>query len=354
MHHRSPDDAHDSTRKAGLLSADAYTMVPASVLRALLSLLVAVHAWKLDSVVDLPTYFISLPRRGMKEVFQSVKEQFPRAELFNAVDGKTIDLVHDSRISYFARQNIAAAGRRSHAELNSAGGVGAYLSHVAVMRAFLATKPSNESGIALVLEDDTNVQWDTPRKLLNVAGEMPPPSSWDMWLLAGRGISETRTSKLAKWQELPPSARLVDVLQFWGLQAYVVSAHGAARIVDTAYPIVLQFDGHLSSIARVGDITVLWRADEPINLKERYGVKSTIQIGCDVCELPSTYSRPLDVLFWVITGLIGSYLAPRMYRYARGTACACGLTSGSSGVSMKSTSSSMSNSVASTAEAESA
>ena len=109
----------------------------------------------------------------------------------------------------------------------------------------------------------------------------------------------------------------MDVEQFWGLQVYVVSARGARKIVDTAFPIVMQFDGHLTTLAKLGELVILWRADAPhgLHLGERWFSASTIQIAaCDICNLPSSYSRPRDVAFWMLVGAGLAHFGPRAWR----------------------------------------
>ena len=277
-----------------------------------------VDAWDLPRAADIPVYFISLPRRNMNAEFDKLHKQFSHAETFDAVDGMTIDIAHDKRVSLFARGKIELSDRRSHVELNSRGALGAYLSHISVIAKFLA-QSTNESDIALVVEDDANIPPDLSAIIQSVSREMPPPTTWDVWLLANGAVPKSTPSHLRSWPELPPTARLVDVQHFWGMQAYIVSVRGARRIVESAFPIAVQIDGHLSTMAALGDLTILWREDEPrgLHLRERLFVTTTIQLGarCDICELSASYSRWQDVLFWILVGGALAVGGPRAYKY---------------------------------------
>lgn len=74
-------------------------------------------------------------------------------ERFSAVDGKTIDVETDERISMRTKRNIKFRTRRTHEDIDTVGAIGCYLSHAQIWREFLASGAS----AVMVLEDDALV-----------------------------------------------------------------------------------------------------------------------------------------------------------------------------------------------------
>ena len=56
-----------------------------------------------------------------------IKEKY-KFERFDAYPGSTIDIKNDDRIALRTKRNIKEGSRRDHEDLNTAGGVGCYLS----------------------------------------------------------------------------------------------------------------------------------------------------------------------------------------------------------------------------------
>ena len=264
--------------------------------------------WALDPAV-LHVALISLASRDNipSDLGTSLRRQFPRSFTFDAVDGRMVDASDPAVVSLFAQYNIAMRSRRTHWELDSRGAIGAYMSHIRLLTEFIAA-PASTGDVMLVLEDDSDVPDDFAQTLSSVAAEMPPSSQWDLWLVGPGEVANSSKSSLALWSYLPPHARLVDVKQFWGLHSYIVSRRGAARIVASAYPIVVQVDGHMSLLALLGKLTVVWREDKPrgLHIRERLGTRTTVQTDgtCFICELPTRYNRKHDVMTWIAYGAV--------------------------------------------------
>ena len=109
------------------------------------------------------------------DALATLREQFPRAVEFAAVDGATVDLADASIVSRFARHNIETGVRRRHSEIYSRGAVGAYLSHVRVLQDFADAPDAGANDVLLVLEDDVRVRGGWATALVATAAEMPPP-----------------------------------------------------------------------------------------------------------------------------------------------------------------------------------
>ena len=89
------------------------------------------QSWTIESI---PAFCITLERRmdrWKRFQDQSGIDRLP-VKRFIGVDGKTLDISTDNRVSTFTKRNIVTKSRRSHEELDSAGGVGCALSHIAV------------------------------------------------------------------------------------------------------------------------------------------------------------------------------------------------------------------------------
>jgi len=87
--------------------------------------------WSMDRI---PSFCITLERR--RDRWNRFQDQSGIERLnvkrFIGVDGKTIDVTKDERVTTLTKRNIITKSRRSHEELDSIGGIGCALSHIAV------------------------------------------------------------------------------------------------------------------------------------------------------------------------------------------------------------------------------
>jgi glycosyl transferase, family 25 len=113
------------------------------------------------------------------------------------------------------------------------GEIGCYLSHLAVMQAFLATDASH----ALILEDDATLLPALPDVLAR-ATSREAVGTWDVLKLESR-----RTGfKLALQQLTPTHALCVNLFRSTGSAGYVLSRHAARVYLDKLLPIAQPFD----------------------------------------------------------------------------------------------------------------
>jgi glycosyl transferase family 25 len=124
-----------------------------------------------------------------------------------------------------------AAYRRKHGMTPVPGELGCYLSHVAVMREFLA----GDTPFALVLEDDVLLEPALPEVL---RGLMRHRSRWDV-----AKLSAVHSGTPVPYLELAPGYRLAVMLsRCTGSSAYFLNRHAAQAYADGLLPMSLPYD----------------------------------------------------------------------------------------------------------------
>jgi glycosyl transferase family 25 len=235
-------------------------------------------SWTIESI---PAFCITLERRTDRWRRFQDQSGIEGLELnrFFGVDGKTIDIRKDDRVALCTKRNILAKSRRSHEELDSVGGVGCALSHIAVWQWIV----DNNQEICLIFEDDAVVPADFIEKTNKCISEsqiLKDPKKWDMWLLGGIWDNLTK---------IPGEPKAVRVGEFVLFHAYVMTLHGAKRLLKDVYPIHSHIDLWVSIYGYVHDFRTVACTD--LNLKQNQKVKTDIQSekGCDICNIPADY-----------------------------------------------------------------
>ena len=211
----------------------------------------APHTW--------PAWVITLARTPARlarfKRSSSAFSEFPRLQEFSATDGRTLDVISETRLTSRARVRTRdVSGRRAHSDLQTLGMAGLYVSHVDVWKAFLA---SGEP-LGLVLEDDAVVAVGVGVRVEAALAGMPPPEAWDVWLVGALALRATGAAPPG----LPPG--WVAVTDWWGTQAYVVTRRGAAALLAHAYPADAQIDAYMAQMAALGEVLVLSHQDVDI------------------------------------------------------------------------------------------
>jgi len=214
-------------------------------------------------------------------------------ERFEGINGSAIDVMKDDRISLRTKRNVKEHIRRDHEELDSAGGVGCYMSHTSVWKKFL----ERPEPYAMVLEDDALLYDGFLEDFQNAMKDATLlPQVPDVWFFnmpshfyydnKGRARPDTITERnLGPWVTHTCSA-------FTG---YLISKKGAKKLLETAFPLDMHVDlytclaGDLNRIFTVAHRKVILK---PIGLKE---IDSDIRAEsggeCLICNVPTKYER---------------------------------------------------------------
>jgi len=204
--------------------------------------------WHIDTI---PAFCINLdrrPDRWKKFVDQEALDHLPTMKRFKAVDGKTLDIRNDSRIPLMTKRNILANMRRTHEELDTAGGIGCALSHIGVWEWAV----QNQSPVTLVMEDDAVVPPDfvsrTNRILDSNPDNIQNTKSWDLLLFTdgSRVCSPSASSSVIEHCDA-----------FVGLQTYVITLDCARKFLEEAYMLHMHIDLWMAVFKSVHGLRIL-------------------------------------------------------------------------------------------------
>ena len=212
-------------------------------------------------------------------------KQYP-FERFEGVNGKEIDIQKDNRISVRTRRNILYHKRRDHEDLDTAGGVGCYLSHYGVWNSFAQ---SGEEA-ALIFEDDAIIPEDYLEQLqthwneLQELGSLQP----DVWVLSrpfdkhlSFVLGEEAFHREGNWSFNVHAPNT----------GYIVFRRGVKKLIENALPVDGHLDHYMYRLAQIGTIVHVQRRGfylYTIKVTEPGIVDTNIHenTNCDVCDLP--------------------------------------------------------------------
>lgn len=242
------------------------------------------ECWKIN---DIPSFCISLERRLDRwKRFQSqpALENLPRLQRFVGVDGKTIDLANDKRVTVGAKRSIMLNERRRHSDLNTVGGVGCALSHISVWQKIV----NDKTKVALICEDDAVLPYNFVE---NVNSEIAnsdilcDTSKWDMFLLCGlwKGL-----------HDIPGEDGLKKIDTFFLFHCYVITYEGAKKLLEYALPIESHIDWWVSYMADVQKFRIVGIKSLRVQQYEAKIIGSSdIQTSddCDICNVESDFQK---------------------------------------------------------------
>lgn len=142
-------------------------------------------------------------------------------------------------------------GSRTHHYQLSRGGIGCFISHLAVMKRLTESSSSSSSAVYLIMEDDNHCL--PISKALMTASLQEAPSDWD--IICG-------VVHRADGTDVGPHFR--KVTGFWGLGGYLITRNGAQKILDEVQARKMdgQIDAFLSRMAQQGKIKI-YSVNEP-------------------------------------------------------------------------------------------
>lgn len=225
--------------------------------------------------------FINQP--GVKRLNE--KYEFERIE---GVNGKLLDIKNDDRVSLRTKRNILYQKRRDHEDLDTAGGVGCYLSHHSAWKKLL---DSNKEKV-LIFEDDAEVPMDFIERLEVAMDDLEQEDVKrpDIWLLS-KPFGATMQKALDLNEIQYTNNWTHDVTG--PLTGYIIYRNGAKVLCENAFPIDGHVDHFMHRCSQMGLLTL--SHNKNISLKQiRLNNKdSDIQqkSTCDVCDLPDALKK---------------------------------------------------------------
>jgi glycosyl transferase family 25 len=238
--------------------------------------------WNIQSI---PSFCITLERR--KDRWKRFQDQPGinglQLRRFIGVDGKTLDVDKDNRITILTKRNIKAKKRRSHEELDSIGGVGCALSHIAVWQWIV----DNKQDMCLIFEDDAVVPpnfIDEANKYITNSMLLGDPRTWDIWLLGG------------KWDDLTTIPGefsrdgIVRIGSFVLFHAYVMTLQCARKLLRDVYPIHAHIDIWVSIYAHLNDIRIVGTTKLILQQNQKATTDIQSNDGCAICNVPTNYN----------------------------------------------------------------
>jgi GR25 family glycosyltransferase involved in LPS biosynthesis len=214
---------------------------------------------------------------------QRIIQQYP-FERFEGVNGKLLDIKNEDRVSLRTKRNILYQKRRDHEDLDTAGGVGCYLSHYGCWQKFL----QGRAEYCLIFEDDAEVPLDFVERLEAAMNdiEQEDVKRPEIWLLS-RPWGPTMRKVLELNEIQYTNNWAYDVTG--PLTGYILSRNAAKILSDNALPIDGHVDHYMHRCAQMGLLTI--SHNKNIILRQ-VGVKtkdSDIQQkpNCEICDLPN-------------------------------------------------------------------
>jgi GR25 family glycosyltransferase involved in LPS biosynthesis len=274
-------------------------------------------SWKIESI---PAFCVTLERR--KDRWKRFQDQPGIQPLgvkrFIGVDGKTLDIKKDKRIATLTKRSILRNVRRSHEELDSPGGVGCALSHIAIWQWMV----DNQQEVCMVMEDDAVVPDDFVTKAnacIQQSVVLKDSKQWDIWLIGGLCEGLTRIP-----QE-PVESGVVRVGAFILAHCYIITLRTATKFLEDVYPIHAHIDFWMSIYSYLNDIRIVHNPQ--FKLIQDDTVKTDIQNEqkCAVCNIPEDYKKTQTLISHtdlmiargaevVCVGLLGYWLYRRFIR----------------------------------------
>jgi len=242
-------------------------------------------SWTVESI---PAFCITLERRLDRwKRFQDQSGIDPLSlKRFIGVDGKTIDLKTDQRVTTLTKRNILTKSRRSHEELDSIGGVGCALSHIAVWQWLV----DSDHDMVLVFEDDAVVPPNfVPRanQCIQDSSILKDPTKWDLWLLGGIWDDLTK---------IPGEETTFRIGSYVLFHAYIITKRAARMFLKDVYPIHAHVDIWVSIYSYLNDIRIV--GCKKLMLRQNEKVQTDIQSekGCKICNVPTDYDKKYSLV----------------------------------------------------------
>jgi len=169
----------------------------------------------------------------------------------SAVDAKTFVAHEHPSISLLSSHNILKGMRRSHYEIDSAGAVGASLSHIKAWE----YAQNSSAPATIIFEDDAVIPADFNERLDKIVDDLDALNSdWDVVTFYNTPYGNGQSGCAVEPKEKPWHT----CTSLMGAHAYMISRRGAARLLKRVYPIEMHVDAYIAFMSRMGHIKMMW------------------------------------------------------------------------------------------------
>jgi GR25 family glycosyltransferase involved in LPS biosynthesis len=240
-------------------------------------------------------------------------------ERFEGINGSAIDIKKDERISLRTKRNIKEHTRRDHEELDSAGGVGCYLSHTTVWKKFL----EREEPYAIVFEDDAVILPGFTENLHMAMKDVTLlPDQPDIWSFSW--VHEYYYD--SKGRPMPNAVK-DNVYGPWTTNVcttftgYLISKRGAQRLLENAFPIDMHVDMYACLNSELGKVLSVKHAavKTPAYSLKEHDTDIQVSEDCPICNVPTKYREKGIVLLNLPVVVIGLSVIAGLYILGRGS-----------------------------------
>jgi len=238
--------------------------------------------WSPDTIRTVCINLDRRPDRWANVLKQPEVKNLPHLSRFPAVDGSTLKVDTDPRISTLARYNIKHRTRRSHDMLDGIGGVGCALSHIALWKQLV----DSDQNVMLILEDDLTIpdgMWSTVQQLFRNTPSLKDSTSWDIWSLGNHHCYETLGVRPA--DKYVVEDKWIRCNEFVGLQTYFISRTGAQKLLKDVFPIQQHIDWYITYYAQTKPFKVIH--NKLVNCRQTWAGSDVTDTKCVICELPN-------------------------------------------------------------------
>lgn len=216
-------------------------------------------------------------------------------ERFEGVNGSSLNIASEDRMSLRTKRNIKQHTRRDHEEISTAGGVGCYLSHTGVWKKFLETSEP----YAIIFEDDAIIYSGFTADFMRGMRETTLlPQTPDLWFFS------SPVEWHYKYKGIPyPTTVKNNILGPWVTKAcssftgYFVTRRGAEKLLETAFPMDMHIDLYSCMNADMGRILAVYNTNISLDQYNALILNGTIDsdirleiaTDCQICDIPTQY-----------------------------------------------------------------
>lgn len=236
----------------------------------------------------IPIFCINLARRTDRwRDFQTQKGiQGLQIQRWDAIDGETLSIKDDARISMRVKRNISKQMRRSWQDIYTNGAVGCYLTHYQIWK-WLS---SSSEEICIILEDDCVVPDDFNIKIRHLweESEIIRMNRFDICILH-KGCGEIHKNNEVNM--LPSDDKVEPLKWFFNTTGYIITRSCAKRLLEYALPIQIHVDKYIGLYAEIYNLKIYRIRDSWMSIVSSLSKSDIDDKNCDFCKIPSDFNK---------------------------------------------------------------